>query len=105
VELRKPKPIADPLFGEYGMTVIGAQTLVLRAEDPSDVSTLISSTGRFVGYCFNVPACNGKQASSNRCPVFVFGRLILVWAWCRIAVRSGTAAINPPLRWRRFKES
>jgi hypothetical protein len=45
VEFRKPKPIADPLFGEYGMTVIGAQTLVLRAEDPSDVSTLISSVG------------------------------------------------------------
>ena len=55
MELRKPKPMADPLFGEYGMTVIGAQTLVLRAEDPSDVSTLISLIGWFVGYCFNVP--------------------------------------------------
>lgn len=37
--------MADPLFGEYGMTVIGAQVLVLRAEDPSDVSTLISLRG------------------------------------------------------------
>ena len=45
MEFRKPKPMADPLFCGDRMTVIGAQTLVLRAKDPSDVSTLISSIG------------------------------------------------------------
>jgi hypothetical protein len=62
VELRKPKPMADPLFCENRMTVIGAQTLVLRAMEPSDVSTLMSSIRTICGVLFRVPAYDGKTA-------------------------------------------
>jgi hypothetical protein len=35
-----------------------------------------------------------KQTSSNECCVFVFGILILVRAWCRMAVRNVTTAVK-----------
>ena len=47
--------MADPLFGEYGMTVIGAQTLVLRAEDPIGCKHLNIFDRMICGVLFQCP--------------------------------------------------